>query len=110
MFIRKCETVRSCRTALEWSVGSTMGGTAPGTNDGAESCTKGPRSEAGNVAGSVGETVALLLHQVEAVPRTVHDPHAGRGAGRNLRRRDGAFMTLVRPDEVQVAPFEGHAH
>ena len=60
--------------APEWYVGASMGATAPGTNNGAESCINNTRSDAGNVVGSVGETVAFMLAQVEAVPRTEHDP------------------------------------
>ena len=90
--------------AKEWYVGASSGAIAPSTNNGAESCIKNTRSDAGNVVGSVGETLAFLLSQVESVSRDKWDPEAARKIDESLWRRAVAFSTLFGSPHIRKVP------
>ena len=94
----------------EWYVGASKGAVAPSTNNGAESCIKNTRFDVGNVVGSVGETVAFLLSQVEAVSRTDYDPDEPRDIERALWHRAAAFSTLFKTDKVRPVPVDGQTY
>ena len=51
----------------EWYTGVSRGAVVPGTNNGAESCIKHTRRDAGNVVGSIAETMAFILQHIETV-------------------------------------------
>ena len=83
------------------------GAIAPGTNNGAESCVKNTRSDAGNVVGSVGEIMAFLLAQVESVSKDHWDPKAARKVDGALWQRASAFSTLFGTAWVRKATIGG---
>ena len=77
----------------EWFVGASKGAIVPSTNNGAESCIKNTRIDAGNVVGSVGETLSFLLSQVESVSQNLFDP-SSRQIDASLWRRAAVFSTV----------------
>lgn len=84
----------------DWYLGASKGTMAPGTNNGAESCIKNVRFDAGNVIGGVGETLAFVLEQVKTVSNCDFDAEAVRktermlsGAGQLL---SGVCLALTR--------------
>lgn len=74
---------------------------APGTNNGAESCIKNVRFDAGNVIGGVGETLAFVLEQVKTVSNCDFDAEAVRKTEDALWRRAAAFRSLFGTDKVR---------
>ena len=90
-----------------WHIGASHGVVAPGTNNGAESCIKNTRIDAGNVVGSVGETMDFLLSQVEVVSKDAWDPNAIRKIDAALWRRAAAFSTLLNTPKVRKSVCEG---
>ena len=90
--------------AKEWYVGASSGAIAPSTKNGGESCIKNTCCEAGNVVGSVGETLAFLLSQVESVSKDDWDPKAERKIDESLWRRAVAFSTLFRTPLIRKVP------
>ena len=89
----------------EWFVGASKGAIAPSTNNGAESCIKNTRVDAGNVVGSVGETLSFLLSQVESVSQNLFDP-SSRQIDASLWRRAAAFSTLFNAEQVRSVSHE----
>lgn len=91
--------------APEWHLGaseSTSDDTvAPGTNNGAESCVKNTRFDAGNVIGSVGETLAFLLQQVEHVANNKFDPKAARPIEESLWKKAVLFKGMFNSTKIQ---------
>ena len=59
----------------EWYIGAAGGAMAPCTNNGAESCVKNTRVDAGNLVASVGEVLKFVLQQVEHVSLNEFDPN-----------------------------------
>ena len=100
--------------APEWHLGSLEEPhshiVVPGTNNGAESCVKNTRADAGNVVGSVGETLAFLLQQVEHVSNNAFDSQAVRPIGEALWQRAMDFKQLFKTNKIRDVPHGTGTH
>jgi hypothetical protein len=74
---------------------------APGTNNGAESCVKNTRADAGNVVGSVGETLAFLLQQVEHVSSNEYHVEADRPIPAKQWHKASSFRNLFGTNKIR---------
>ena len=91
----------------EWYIGASNAAIAPSTNNGAESCVKNTRIDAGNVVASIGEVVAFLLSQVEAVSSNKFDASAVRVTPRAIWHRAAAFSSHIGTQLVRKVDQDG---
>jgi hypothetical protein len=90
------------RAVPEWYMGAAGRIMAPTTNNGAESCIRNTRNDAGNVVGSVGATLDFLLQQVQHVSDNSFDPKATRKIENSLWQRAHLFSGLFGTDKIRV--------
>ncbi|CAE7232615.1 unnamed protein product [Symbiodinium natans] len=93
----------------DWYIGASNAAIAPSTNNAAEACIKNTRLDAGNVVAGIGEIVAFLLSQVEAVSRNNFDAAAARVTPRPVWRRAAAFSTHIGTQLVRKVEQDGQA-
>ena len=91
----------------EWYVGAAGDSSAPGTNNGAESCVKYTRADAGNVVASIGETLRFVLEQVKHTSMKAFNPAAARPTEDKLWLRAMAFSSLFNTDKVKPSGHDG---
>jgi hypothetical protein len=91
----------------EWYLGAAGDSMAPCTNNGAESCIKNVRSDAGNLVASVGEVLHFVLQQVEHVSANAFDPMEARKIQEALWQRAFLFSGLFGTDKIRTSTLQG---
>ncbi|CAE7659964.1 unnamed protein product, partial [Symbiodinium sp. CCMP2592] len=79
---------------------------APSTNNAAESTIKYTRQDAGNVVGSVGETLNFMLEQVEVATKAHFDPTAPRHVDAQLWQKAASFQSLFGTDKIRSVTLD----